>query len=124
MSFWATWCGPCRVLEPMLIQVAQAYKGNPDVAFLAVNTDEDESQVAAFLAQEKWDIPVVYADGLDDFLKVETLPTVLLFGRDGKILYRENGLDEEGFAASVDFGDSGGPRRRPLARCRERPESC
>ncbi len=101
MSFWATWCGPCRVLEPMLIQVAQAYKGNPDVAFLAVNTDEDESQVAAFLAQEKWDIPVVYADGLDDFLKVETLPTVLLFGRDGKILYRENGLDEEGFAASL-----------------------
>lgn len=101
LSFWATWCGPCRVQEPMLIQIAHAFAGNARVRFLAVNTDEDETQVPLFVAQEKWDIPIAFADGLDDFLKVETLPTVLVFGRDGKILYRVNGLDEATFSSSL-----------------------
>jgi thiol-disulfide isomerase/thioredoxin len=101
LSFWATWCGPCRLLEPMLIKISKAYADNSSVAFLAVNTDEDESQVAPFLAEEKWDIPIAFADGVDDFLKVETLPTVIVFGRDGKVLYRANGLDPEGFSASL-----------------------
>jgi thiol-disulfide isomerase/thioredoxin len=101
VSFWATWCGPCRLLEPMLIQVSKAYADNSNVAFLAVNTDEDESQVPPFLAEEKWDIPIAYADGLDDFMKVDTLPTVMVYGRDGKIIYRANGLDEDKFSSSL-----------------------
>jgi thiol-disulfide isomerase/thioredoxin len=101
LSFWATWCGPCRLLEPMLIKISKAYSNNSSVAFLAVNTDEDETQVAPFLAEEKWDIPIAFADGMDDFLKVETLPTVMVFGRDGKVLYRANGLDPDGFSASL-----------------------
>lgn len=101
LSFWATWCGPCRVQEPMLIRLVQAYADNSQVEFLAVNADEDESHVAEFVAQEKWAIPIAFADGLDEFLKVETLPTLLIFGRDGKIIYRANGLDVDTFIASV-----------------------
>ena len=101
MSFWATWCGPCRIQEPMLIQIAHSFADNAQVEFLAVNTDQDQSQVPLFVAQEKWDIPIAFADGLDDFLKVATLPTVIVFGRDGRILYRVNGLDESTFASSL-----------------------
>lgn len=101
LSFWATWCGPCRIEEPMLIQVERVFAGNPQVEFLAVNTDKDESQVSAFVAQEKWAVPIAYADGLDDFLNVETLPTVLILGRDGTIVYRANGLDVDTFRASL-----------------------
>ncbi|MFZ3218095.1 MAG: thioredoxin domain-containing protein, partial [Candidatus Acidiferrales bacterium] len=43
LSFWATWCGPCRELEPQFVQVAKAYAGNPNIVFYAVNTDEDQS---------------------------------------------------------------------------------
>jgi thiol-disulfide isomerase/thioredoxin len=101
MSFWATWCGPCREQEPLLIKVEKIYAGNSKVDFLAVNADEDESQVPAFLALEKWDIPIAYADGLDQFLKVETLPTLLIFGPDGRIVFRTNGLDEDTFIPSL-----------------------
>jgi cytochrome c biogenesis protein CcmG, thiol:disulfide interchange protein DsbE len=101
LSFWATWCGPCRELEPMFDQVAKSYAGNGDVAFLAINTDDDESQVAPFLAHQKFDVPVAYADGLNTFMKVESLPTVVILGRDGEIVYRVSGLTPDGFTESL-----------------------
>jgi thiol-disulfide isomerase/thioredoxin len=101
LSFWATWCGPCRELEPMFNQVARSYIGNSDVSFFAVNTDDDETQVAPFVAREKWDTPVIFADGLDDYLKVETLPTVLILGRTGQVVYRIGGLAAGGFPEAL-----------------------
>ena len=101
LSFWATWCGPCLELEPMLIQIEKSYGGNADLVFLAVNTDEDEAQVAPFLQRVKWDIPVAFADGLDNFLSVGSLPTVIVLDRDGKIVYRVGGLDLRQFPTSL-----------------------
>lgn len=100
LSFWATWCGPCRELEPQFNQVAKNFAVDPDAAFLAVNTDEDESLVAPFVAQEKWDVPIYFADGLDDFMNVTTLPTVLILDHHGRITYRTGGLGE-GFAEAL-----------------------
>ncbi|MFZ1203357.1 MAG: redoxin family protein [Candidatus Acidiferrales bacterium] len=101
LSFWATWCEPCQELEPLFNQVARSYVGNSEVAFFAANTDDDETQVPPFVASQKWDIPVIYADGLDDFMKVDSLPTVLILGRGGNIVYRVGGLPPEGFTESL-----------------------
>jgi len=101
LSFWATWCEPCQELEPLFNQVAMSYVGNADVAFFAANTDDDETQVPPFVASQKWDVPVIYADGLDDFMKVDSLPTVLILGRTGNIVYRVGGLPPEGFSESL-----------------------
>jgi thiol-disulfide isomerase/thioredoxin len=94
LSFWATWCAPCRELEPIFNRVARTYAGKSDVAFLAVSADEEEAEVPAFVAREKWDVPVVYADGLGEFLKAETLPAVLVLGRTG-------GFPRDAFADSL-----------------------
>jgi thiol-disulfide isomerase/thioredoxin len=101
LSFWATWCGPCRELEPEFAQVAKNYVGNPQIDFYAVNTDEDEAAVAPFLAREKWSVPSVYADGLDVFMKVESLPTVVIIDRAGKISYRADGFMPDGFPETL-----------------------
>ena len=101
LSFWATWCGPCRELEPLVKQVARAYRESSDVRFLAVNTDDDETRVAPYVAREKWDVPVVYADGLDGFLDVDSLPTVLVLGRGGEIAYRATGFEPDGFSQAL-----------------------
>jgi len=101
LSFWATWCGPCRDLEPKFGQMARDYAGNPDVAFLAVSADDDESQVPPFLARAKWDMSVVYADGLDVFLNVRYLPTVLVLDRSGKIVYSVAGPAPETLTESL-----------------------
>ena len=101
LSFWATWCEPCQELEPLFNQVARSYTGNSDVAFFAANTDDDETQVPPFVASQKWDVPVIFADGLNDFMKVDSLPTVLILGRGGNIVYRVGGLPPEGFTESL-----------------------
>src|SRR5277367_1393983 len=101
LSFWATWCAPCRELEPIFNTVARTYGGNSDVAFFAVDVDEDEAPVPAFVAREKWDAPVIYSDGLDVFLKANTLPTVVAIGRSGEIVYRAGGFPRDGFADSL-----------------------
>jgi thiol-disulfide isomerase/thioredoxin len=101
LSFWATWCAPCRKLEPMFNAVARTYAGNSDVVFFAVSTDDNEAQVPAFVAREKWDVPVIYSDGLDAFMKAETLPTVVVLGRTGEVAYRTGGLPRDAFADSL-----------------------
>jgi cytochrome c biogenesis protein CcmG/thiol:disulfide interchange protein DsbE len=101
LSFWATWCAPCRELEPIFSTVARTYGGNSDVAFFAVDVDEDEAPVPAFVAREKWDVPVIYSDGLDVFLKADTFPTVVVIGRTGEIAYRAGGFPRDGFADSL-----------------------
>ena len=97
LSFWATWCGPCRELEPQFVQISKNYTGNANLVFYAVNTDEDETLVPGFVAKEKWDVPVVFADGLDGFMNVANLPTVIILDRTGKIAFRMEGFPTKGF---------------------------
>jgi thiol-disulfide isomerase/thioredoxin len=101
LSFWATWCGPCREQEPLFEKVAARYSAKPDVLFYALNCDDDESLVAPFLAQEKPKTPAVFADGLDRLLRVDSFPTTVILDRTGKIAFRTDGFDPEGFEKSL-----------------------
>jgi thiol-disulfide isomerase/thioredoxin len=97
VSFWATWCGPCRALEPQFERVASQFSGDKGISFLEANCDDDESLVAPYLEEVKPRVPVVFADGLDHFLAVNSLPTVVIIDRAGKVSYRAEGFGEDGF---------------------------
>jgi thiol-disulfide isomerase/thioredoxin len=101
IDFWATWCGPCRETEPLLDQVAQMFRTSADIVFLALNSDEDRSRVAPYLAKEKITGTLAFADGLDELLEVRSLPTVIVLDRTGKISYRSDGIDPETFQGSL-----------------------
>ena len=46
IDFWAPWCGPCRIVGPVLDELSEEYKGK--VNFYKVNTDEEQELGSAF----------------------------------------------------------------------------
>ncbi len=46
LDFWAEWCGPCRMMEPAIHQVAMKYKGK--VAVVKINVDKERELAMKF----------------------------------------------------------------------------
>jgi len=101
VNFWATWCGPCRALEPLYEKVASEFSGNENVLFLAADCDDDESLVAPYLDEVKPRTAVVFADGLDTFFRVDAFPTVIVLDHSGKIAYRSDGFGDSAFTENL-----------------------
>jgi thioredoxin 1 len=40
VDFWATWCGPCQIIAPIVEQIAQDYEGRVKVAKLDVDSNQ------------------------------------------------------------------------------------
>jgi len=95
LNFWATWCGPCRELEPHFEKVAARFSGEKEVLFFGLNCDEDESLVAPYLAEERRKTTTLFADGMDLLLRVNAFPTTVILDRAGKVAYRSDGFDPD-----------------------------
>lgn len=62
VDFWAGWCGPCKMLAPIVEQIAE---GHPDVKVCKVNIDEAPSLATDY--------------------KIMSIPTLLLFKNGQKV---------------------------------------
>jgi thiol-disulfide isomerase/thioredoxin len=103
INFWATWCDPCRIEIPWLIEMQQKY-GDKGFTVLGVAMDEEgKSEVAPFVAKERFDVngqklPMIYPillgnDAMaDKFGGLLGYPTSILISRDGKLIKRITGL--------------------------------
>lgn len=63
LDFWADWCGPCRMLAPVVEDIAREYEGSVKVG--KINVDEESELAAAF--------------------RVASIPTVVVI-KDGKVV--------------------------------------
>ncbi len=60
VDFWATWCGPCKMIAPVLEDLAQDYDGKVDI--LKLDVDQNQATAAKY---EVMSIPtlIVFKDG-------------------------------------------------------------
>lgn len=92
VNFWATWCEPCRAEMPSMERLRQRY---PQSAFsiLAVNVDEPEQRIRAFLERTALGFTVLADPGMrvTRAWSARVLPSSFLIGRDGRIRYSVRG---------------------------------
>jgi thioredoxin 1 len=63
LDFWAQWCGPCRMLAPVISRIADEYSGKVKVG--KVNVDEESGLASAF--------------------GISSIPTIVII-KDGKVI--------------------------------------
>lgn len=101
LDFWATWCGPCRVQQPLYEEVMARFTDRDDVVFLNVNTDDNRAAVAPFLEANGWNKRVYFDAGLQQLLKVTSIPTTIVFDKRGRLAARLIGFDPNRFVAML-----------------------
>ena len=69
VDFYADWCGPCKMLAPILQEVKSIVKD--EVRIIKINVDQHQDLAAEFM--------------------VRGVPTMLLFN-EGKMLWRQSGV--------------------------------
>jgi peroxiredoxin len=86
INAWATWCPPCRAEMPLLNQYYQAH-AQQNFVLLAVNAGDTLSEAASFANQNTLAFPVLLDSGtqLLNQMGVNSFPTSILIGRDGKV---------------------------------------
>ena len=77
VDFWATWCGPCRMIAPFVEQLADEYEGK--VVFMKVNVDEQPE--------------------LCEKYRVSSIPNLVLF-KDGDVVDQSAGARPKAQLAS------------------------
>jgi len=84
INFWATWCGPCRIEMPEIIQRSMQ---DSVLLVLAINVQEQQEAIAAFAGDFKMMMPVVRdVDAkIRDLYQVRGMPTSVFVDRAGKI---------------------------------------
>lgn len=94
LSFWASWCGPCRKELPALAELAAK---RPDVTFLAVNVDKDRPAAERFIRELKMSLPVAYDSEAAAMAKfdVVSMPTMFMLDRNGTVKFRKTGFSTE-----------------------------
>jgi thiol-disulfide isomerase/thioredoxin len=103
LSFWATWCPPCRAELPQIESVAQRYRGNSRVMVLAVNagTNGDTAERArAYLGKRRIEVPwAIDLTGDSSFgpaatsLGTSPLPVLYILDSSGTVRVIHSGFD-------------------------------
>ncbi len=73
LDFWATWCGPCKRLAPVIEELATEYEGRVNIGKCDVEEDDE-------LAMQ---------------FQVSSIPTVVFFNKQGEMFKRLVGLQSK-----------------------------
>jgi len=80
VDFWAPWCGPCRMIAPVIEELAEEYQGKATIG--KVNTDEQQELAVRF--------------------GIRSIPTILFF-KDGEVVDQMIGAaSKDVFASKLD----------------------
>jgi peroxiredoxin len=92
LNVWATWCGPCELEIPELVEAYSKYK-DKGVVVLGLSLDDSAETLRAYAPKKKMDYPLLlWDDKFDDaYGPIIGVPITFFIGRDGTISRRHFG---------------------------------
>lgn len=72
VDFWAPWCGPCKMAEPVLEELSKQYENK--IAIMKLNVDDNQNSAGKY--------------------SIMSIPTTILF-KDGKEVGRQTGFSDK-----------------------------
>ena len=103
ISFWATWCPPCRAEMPSIQKLYNSY--GDKMAFFLITT-EDRTKVENFLTEYEYNLPVYFQkSGSQGIFDISSYPTSFLISDKQEILVQKKGAadwNSKGFRKKLD----------------------
>ena len=103
LDFWATWCGPCRMSIPDIVQLYQKYHAQGlETIGISVDQPETQSKIPASVAELKINYPIALATATSgaDAYNTGSIPVLYLIDKKGRIA-----LQMEGYGGPSDLED-------------------
>ena len=98
ISFWATWCKPCKQELNNIAEIYEEWQDNYDVQLLAISIDNARTayKVKTYVDGQDWDYVVLLDKNqeLKQSLNFQTVPYTLVINAEGEIVYRHQGYVE------------------------------
>ena len=86
LDFWATWCGPCKAMSPVLDGLQRKFQDR-GLVVVGMNTNDGEGNAKEWAARHGVVYPIVYDqnDAVAHTYNVSSFPTLFVIDRAGKI---------------------------------------
>ena len=95
LTFWASWCRPCRMELAALEEAAPDWEGDFPLRIYAVSIDDRRSiaDARALAATSDWPVTVLFdtKERLAQAFGISSIPQVFIFDKDGKQVYTHVG---------------------------------
>lgn len=103
LSFWASWCGPCRKELPILEGI-QATAGNERIQVIAINIESLDTfrKLARRMTSLRMLVASDAAKEAQQAYGVNGIPHMVIVGKDGRIVRLHRGYTEEGVDRFID----------------------
>jgi thiol-disulfide isomerase/thioredoxin len=100
VSFWATWCVPCKKEIKNIREKMASWKEQADFDYMTVSLDESRAEglVRSYAKSQGWDFPY-FIDANSDLkrsLNFQNVPFTLIVNKQGKVAYMHTGYEEGG----------------------------
>jgi peroxiredoxin len=95
LSFWASWCGPCRQEMPVIEKLGQQYRDKGLMVF-GVN-DEDRETIQDYIKENGYSFPTLVDEEQEasNLYNVHAIPTMVVLDREGNVASYRVGLTRE-----------------------------
>jgi len=95
LNFWATWCGPCRMEIPDLIELQKLYKDRLQIISLLVDVDDvDDAKSFVHAAGINYQVGVATTEVRMQYGGISALPTIFVLDAHGRVVQKHVGWSD------------------------------